>query len=121
MDGLNWRDQRGSSEAVGYLGMIPLVLMTVLLVLQLSMFCYTLVVAESAVRDAARAAAIGGDVDMAVRRIRDSTSIQIQFDQPSCTDGVVRVDLWATVPSVAAVLNGERIHRWAVMQSEAGC
>lgn len=119
---INWHDQRGSSEPVGFLGMIPLVLVTTLFMLQVSMFGYTVVVAESAVRDAARAAAIGANAKTAVDRVAQSTGIKMDI-QVQCSEasGTVRVDLVAKIPAIVKALQAMNVSRWAVMQLEGTC
>lgn len=119
-------EQRGSAEAVGFLGALPLVLAVMLGVLQMAVFAHTLVVAEVAARNAVRAAAARRSVTEAVQRVERVTRVDMT---PSVTcppgEGYVILTLTARVPA----LFGERVrradlfsvNRTVVMPREGNC
>jgi len=67
--------QRGSTEPVAFLGVLPIALVVILALGQIAAFGYTLVVAEAAARDALRAASVGDNPYEQVRTIARATGV----------------------------------------------
>ena len=63
-----WVRRQEGSQALELVALLPLLLTTALLLWQFALTGHTLIVAESAVRDAARAAAEGSDPAPPLRR-----------------------------------------------------
>lgn len=98
---MRWQEQRGSSEPIAFLGLMPLLLFVILAVLQLTLFGYTLVVMESAARDGARAASAGDDAVKAIEEVVHGTGVPMRVSV-ACPPGSPRVtvDVTAYVPKI---------------------
>jgi len=122
-----WRCQRGSSEAIAFLGIIPVMIITITAVLQILAYGFTLVVVESATRDAARAASAGHDlsgVQSVVNQVAAGTAIKMVATL-QCPSGGARVTAAVTghaprlFESIAPDLF--RIQRSVTMPREGNC
>lgn len=121
---MNWRDQRGSSESVAFLGLMPLLLLVLLAVLQVMVFGYTLVVMESAARDGARAASAGDNAFDAVRTVAETARVPMKLvvSCPSKSPKVT-VSVTAYVPRLFPFVtdNARTLERQVVMPREEDC
>lgn len=121
---MRWQEQRGSSEPIAFLGLMPLLLFVILAVLQLTLFGYTLVVMESAARDGARAASSGGLAAPTVAEISRGTGIQMWSGQECRSgEGYVTVYVEARVPKLLPGLRDSilTLGRTVVMLREGNC
>lgn len=62
---LNWLGREDGAETIEFIGMFPLVLLTIILIWQFVLLGYTAVVVPGAAREAARAAAVGASCQQA--------------------------------------------------------
>lgn len=105
-----WADESGA-QSLEFVALLPMVLLTLLLMLQMALLAYTLVVAESSAREAARTAARDQSlipawrsrpgetlIDRTARQM--ATGLPVTIDQVACAGGQVTVVLSAGVPNV---------------------
>lgn len=78
-----WQEQRGS-QTIELAGLLPILVLTTLLIWQVTLAAYTVVVAEAAARDAARAAAVGNDPTLAARRAVSGLSVHVECVPDDC-------------------------------------
>jgi Flp pilus assembly protein TadG len=94
-------DERGA-QSLEFVALLPMVLLTLLLMLQMALLGYTLVVAESATREAALVAArdpkAGPAVAATARHV--AAGLQVSVTDVACTGGRVTVVLEAAMPNV---------------------
>lgn len=85
-----------------------MIVMALLFIWQMALVAYTVVVAESAARDGARVAAVGGDIETAVERSAYGLEITEINDFTSSTDygEEVTVTVTAMIPSVKIPMIG---------------
>jgi len=122
-----WRCQRGSSEAIAFLGIIPVMIITITGVLQILAYGFALVVIESATRDAARAASAGHDsagVQSVVNQVAAGTAITM-VATTSCPSGSARVmvEVTGNAPRLFVAIAPDvfRIQRSVIMPREGNC
>lgn len=77
-------DERGS-QALEFVALFPLMLITILVMWQFALAAYTLVVAEAAVRDGARAAAVGAGWQEAAERAAAGLLVEVEAPEYSAT------------------------------------
>lgn len=121
---MRWRDERGSSEPIAFLALMPMVVIVILIVLQITLYGYTLVVMESAARDAARASAARGNPVPVVEAITQGTGIRMVVGE-SCPpgSGAVTVGVTAQVPRLVPYLDDSllTLHRRVLILREGNC
>jgi hypothetical protein len=104
-----WREQRGS-QTLELAALLPILVLTALVIWQVTLAAYTVVVAEAAARDAARAAAVGNDPVNAARRAVTGLSVRVQCIPDDCSgrdNGFgpeVTVSVTVIAPTVAPFL-----------------
>jgi len=124
--GEGWRLRRQEgSQALELVALLPLLVTTALVLWQFALTGYTLIVAETAVRDAGRAAAAGQDPVAAARLV--AGDLPVTVDPPSYAGDAagcqVSLRLQVEVPLVALpFLRGRSlsIARQAIMPAAAG-
>lgn len=106
----HWRrriqNERGS-QLIEFLAVFPMIVMALLFIWQMALVAYTVVVAESAARDGARVAAVGGAYEEAVERA--AYGLDVSSDSYTSTTAYgeeVTVTVTATIPSVKIPLIG---------------
>ncbi|MFC9591816.1 TadE/TadG family type IV pilus assembly protein [Streptomyces sp. NPDC056944] len=99
------RDDDRGQVAVEFLGMVPLILLTLALLWQVVLVGYTYTLAGNAADEAARACAVGDDGPGAARRHIDGAwSVSGGDCEPG--DGMVRVRVEVQVPALVPGFGG---------------
>lgn len=100
----HWRrhlqNERGS-QLIEFLAVFPMIVMALLFIWQVALVAYTVVVAESAARDGARVAAVGGEFEDAVERAAYGLDVSSEsFTSGTAYGEEVTVTVTATIPSI---------------------
>ncbi|WP_406061707.1 pilus assembly protein [Streptomyces sp. NBC_01077] len=101
------RDDDRGQVAIEFLGMVPLILLTLALLWQVVLVGYTYTLAGNAADEAARAAAVGDDCEAAAMRHLDGA--WASGAKPSCSTGggmvtaVVEIQVPVLVPGVGGL------------------
>ncbi|MFF7437632.1 TadE/TadG family type IV pilus assembly protein [Streptomyces sp. NPDC008122] len=105
------RDEDGGQVAVEFVGMVPLILLTLALLWQVVLVGYTYTLAGNAADEAARAGAVGDDCGEAARRHLDGAWLDgAEADCPSgggMVTAVVTLQVPALVPGVGGLFRVE--------------
>ncbi|MEK9519128.1 pilus assembly protein [Streptomyces venezuelae] len=99
------RDDRGQ-VAVEFLGMVPLILLTLALLWQVVLVGYTFTLAGNAADEAARACAVGDDGEAAARRHIDGAWSASGGGCGDVSGGMVHVEVSVEVPVLVPGLGG---------------
>ncbi|GIN58129.1 hypothetical protein J8TS2_24480 [Lederbergia ruris] len=104
------KNEKGS-QLIEFLAVFPMVVMALLFIWQVALVAYTVVVAESAARDGARVASVGGDYSAAVDRSAHGLEVSSSLSEGTTSYGKeVTVTVNATVPSIKIPLIGRFEH-----------
>ncbi|MCM3113223.1 TadE/TadG family type IV pilus assembly protein [Lederbergia lenta] len=104
------RNERGS-QLIEFMAVFPMIIMALLFIWQVALVAYTVVVAESAARDGARVAAVGGDYGSAVDRAAHGLQVSSSVSEGMTSYGEeVTVTVKATVPTIKIPLIGRFEH-----------
>ena len=95
--------QKGSTEPVAFLSLLPLVILVILGVAQLAAYGYATVAIEAAARDAVRAASVGASADSQVSMVSKATFVGMSATPPP-TCNASRDMVTVTVRGTAAPL-----------------
>ncbi|WP_086827365.1 TadE/TadG family type IV pilus assembly protein [Streptomyces sp. NRRL B-24572] len=100
-----YRDDDRGQVAVEFLGMVPLILLTLALLWQVVLVGYTYTLAGNAADEGARAQAVGEDCDSAARKHLDSAwSAEVNCSSPG--DGMSYAEVELQVPVLVPGLGG---------------
>ncbi|MFF9848919.1 TadE/TadG family type IV pilus assembly protein [Streptomyces litmocidini] len=92
------RDDDRGQVAVEFLGMVPLILLTMALLWQVVLVGYTYTLAGNAADEGARAQAVGDDCEGAARRHLDGAwRAEVSCSSPGDGMAYAEVDLWVPV------------------------
>lgn len=95
---LSGRDDRGQ-VAVEFVGMLPLILLTLVLLWQCVLIGYTFTLAGNAADEAARTAAVGGDCEgAALRHVEGAWASSASVDCKGPSGGMVTVTVTLRTP-----------------------
>lgn len=79
-----WQEQRGS-QTLELAALLPTIVLITLMIWQVTLAAFTVVVAEAAARDAARAASVGNDPLYAARRAVSGLTVQVECIPQNCS------------------------------------
>lgn len=118
------RSEKGSSEPIAFIALIPFVLLVILALVQVALFGYAAVATEAAARDAARAASLGDNPYTEVRQVSQATGVRmsaIAACDPSTQ--TVRVSVKALPMKVVPVVSADllAINRQVDQRMEVAC
>lgn len=97
-----WSEEAGA-QSLEFVALLPLIILVMLMMLQISFLGYAVVVAETSAREAALAASRAGSslkstADKAARQAAGGLNVSVT--KASCSSGNVSVELEAKVPNV---------------------
>ncbi|MFI8912008.1 TadE/TadG family type IV pilus assembly protein [Streptomyces sp. NPDC053513] len=100
------RDGDGGQVAVEFVGMVPLILLTLALLWQVVLVGYTYTLAGNAADEAARACAVGDDGPAAARRHIDGAWSVSGGECGAPSGGMIHVEVEVEVPALVPGLGG---------------
>ncbi|WP_270182998.1 TadE/TadG family type IV pilus assembly protein [Alkalihalobacillus sp. CinArs1] len=98
------KNEKGS-QTIEFLAVFPLVIVAFMIIWQMALVAYAVVVTESAARDGARAASVGGNAQQVAERSAGGLQIQSVSSVESGED--VTVTVVSRIPTVSIPLVGQ--------------